>query len=200
MELDDLKAKWQHESISNAHLNYKSMEQLQTILSGKTADMITAMKLKYEKIISIMLGGMLVFVLVHPILTDGFTYPGSANGFAKAMFFYLVLIIFYWQKLRNINHLQLSDHIKERMEQLLQLLRRNYRTELTFVVLFFVGIIVIGRFFYGKGLQNLDDKGVLIGFPLAILFSGALIYFISRRYRSHIKELKEYLSAYENAV
>ena len=200
MELDDLKAKWQHESICNAHLNYKSMEQLQTILSGKTADMITAMKLKYEKIISIMLGGMLVFVLVHPILTDGFTYPGSANGFAKAMFFYLVLLIFYWQKLRNINHLQLSDHLKERMEQLLQLMRRNYRTELTFVVLFFVGIIVIGRFFYGKGFQNLDDKGVLIGFPLAILFSGALIYFISRRYRSHIKELKEYLSAYENAV
>ena len=200
MELDELKAKWQHESIYNAQINYKSMEQLQTILSGKTADMITSMKLKYEKIISIMLGGMLVFVLVHPLLTDGFTYPGSANGFAKAMFFYLILIIFYWQKLRNINHLQLSDHLKERMEQLLQMMRRNYRTELTFVGLFFIGMIVIGRFFYGKGLQNLDDRGVLIGLPLAILFSGALIYFISRRYRSHIKELKEYLSAYENAV
>ena len=199
MELDDLKAKWQHEAEKNTYITSKSMEQLQTILSGKTADMITAMKLKYEKIISIMLGGMLVFVLVHPLLTDGFTYPGSANGFAKAMFFYLILIIFYWQKLRNINHLQLSDHLKERMEQLLQMLRRNYRTELTFVGLLFIGMIVIGRFFYGKGLQNLDDRGVLIGFPLAILFSGAMIYFIVRRYRCQINELKQYLAEYKNA-
>ena len=85
-----------------------------------------------------MLGGMLLFVLVHLIITDGFTYPCSVNGFAKAIFFYVVLIIFYWQKLKNVSHLQLSDHIKERMEQLLKMLQRNYRTEITFVVLFFL--------------------------------------------------------------
>ncbi|WP_345157472.1 hypothetical protein [Pontibacter saemangeumensis] len=176
------------------------MEQLQQILNSRTEDMVTSLKRKYEKIISIMLGGMLLFVLVHPILTDGFTYPGSINGFVKAMFFYVVLLIFYWQKLKNINHLQLSDHIKERMEQLLLMLQRNYRTEVIFVVAFFVGVIFIGRFFYGKGLQDLDDTGVLIGLPLAILFSGAMVYLIIRRYRGKIKEMKAYLAEYEHAA
>ncbi|WP_147294166.1 hypothetical protein [Pontibacter diazotrophicus] len=176
------------------------MAQIQDILNGKTTDLITSMKRKYEKIISIMLGGMLLMVLVHPILTDGFTYPGSINGYVKLMFFYLVLIIFYWQKLKNINHLQLSDHLKERMEQLLVMLQRNYKTEVTFVVLFFFSMIIIGRFFYGRGLQDLDDTGVLIGFPLSILFTGAVIYFIVRRYKHQIKELKEYLAEYEEAA
>ncbi|GAA4427911.1 hypothetical protein GCM10023188_11560 [Pontibacter saemangeumensis] len=200
MELDDLKATWQRETENNAHLPYKTMEQLQQILNSRTEDMVTSLKRKYEKIISIMLGGMLLFVLVHPILTDGFTYPGSINGFVKAMFFYVVLLIFYWQKLKNINHLQLSDHIKERMEQLLLMLQRNYRTEVIFVVAFFVGVIFIGRFFYGKGLQDLDDTGVLIGLPLAILFSGAMVYLIIRRYRGKIKEMKAYLAEYEHAA
>ncbi|RDV16365.1 hypothetical protein DXT99_03960 [Pontibacter diazotrophicus] len=200
MELDDLKAKWQSETTNHSHLNQKSMAQIQDILNGKTTDLITSMKRKYEKIISIMLGGMLLMVLVHPILTDGFTYPGSINGYVKLMFFYLVLIIFYWQKLKNINHLQLSDHLKERMEQLLVMLQRNYKTEVTFVVLFFFSMIIIGRFFYGRGLQDLDDTGVLIGFPLSILFTGAVIYFIVRRYKHQIKELKEYLAEYEEAA
>jgi hypothetical protein len=200
MELDDLKAKWQRETVNNPQLNYKTMEQLRMILDSKTTDIITSMKLKYEKIISIMLGGMLLFVLVHPILTDGFTYPGSAYGFAKMIFFYLVLLIFYWQKLRNINHLQLSDHLKERMEQLLKMLQRNYRTEIIFVVVFFISMIVIGRFFFGKGLQELDDRGFVIGFPLSVLFAGAFIFLIVKRYKDKIKELKEYLAEYDRAA
>lgn len=86
------------------------------------------------------------------------------------------------------------------MEQLLQMLQRNYRTEVTFVVVFFIGVILIGRFFYGKGLQDLDDRGVLIGFRLTLLFSGAMVYLIVRRYRNKINELKEYLAEYEQTA
>jgi hypothetical protein len=198
MELDDLKDKWQKETTIHSQLNTKSMEQVQIILHGKTTDLITSMKKKYEKIISIMLGGMLLAILFHPIITDGFTYPGSVNGFVKMMFFYLIILIFYWEKLKSINHIKLSDGLKERMEQLLKMLQKNLRIEVSFVVLFFIAILVIGRFVYGKGLQDLDDRGVVIGFPLAILVTGSMIYFIISRYKKQILELKEYLSEYEN--
>ncbi|MEJ7766422.1 MAG: hypothetical protein WKF89_01330 [Chitinophagaceae bacterium] len=198
MELDDLKANWQKENEHYTQTNKKNMEQLQLILHQKTDDLVTVMKKKFEKIISILLGGMLLFVLVSPLLTDGFTYPGSVNGFAKMMFFYLALLIFYWQKLKSINHLQLSDHIKERLEQLLKMLKRNQKIEISFLVLFFVGLITIGRFFYGKGLENLDDKGVIIGFPLGLIFAGIMFYIIRKRYSKEIAELKTYLDEYKN--
>ena len=200
MELDDLKAGWQQEITIHSQSNIKTMEQIQLLLDGKTADLITSMKKKYEKIISIMLGGMLLAILFHPIITDGFTYPGSINGFVKMMFFYLILILFYWEKLKSVNHISLSDHLKERMEQLLKMLQRNLKIEVGFVVCFFVAVIVISRFFYGKGLEHLDDRGVVIGFPLAILTTGTMIYLIRRRYNRQITELKAYLAEYENLV
>lgn len=198
MELDDLKANWQKETENYSQLNKKNMQQMQFILHQKTADLITSMKKKFEKIISIMLGGMLIFVLVFPFISDGFLYPGSINGFAKMMFFYLVLIIFYWEKLKNINNLDLSDHIKERLEQLLKMLRRDRRIEMIFLALFFIGFILVGRFFYGKGLSNLDDRGVMIGFPLALVFTGIMIYVIIKRYQKEMSELKKYLDEYQN--
>lgn len=200
MELDDLKAAWQNDAVNYTKANIKNAQYLQEVLNGKTADLITSMKKRYEKIISAMLGSMILMVLVFPMLSDGFTYPGSVNGFAKAMFFYLVLIIFYWVKLKIVNHLELSDHLKERMEQLLKLLRKNLRMEVTFGLLFFMGLLLIGRFFYGKGLENLNDTGFLIGLPLSVLMVGILIFLINKRYKKQITELETYLAEYDQTV
>jgi ABC-type multidrug transport system fused ATPase/permease subunit len=196
MELDDLKASWQKDAANYSELNKKSIEQLDVILQKKTGDLISLMKRKYEKIISMMLGSMLIVVFVLPIITDGFTYPGSAVGFTKWMFLYLVLIVFYWIKFKSINNLELSDQLKERMEQLLTVLKRNLRIEVTFALLFFlllVGLIAAGRIYAGKGLGNLNYWGAVVIVP----FTGAMIYLITRRYKEQINELKGYLKEYE---
>lgn len=200
MELEDLKARWQKDTNVHTRLNTKDMQNIQTILTGKAADMITSLKRKYEKIIGTMLGGMLLIVLVFPFLSDGFSWPGSVSGFAKAMFFYLILILFYWAKLKTVNNLELSDHIKERLEQLLTMLNKNLRIELYFVAAFFVAFIVIGRFFYGHGLEGILKPEVIGGSVIAVAFTGLVLLLINRRYKKQISELEGYLGEYEKAV
>jgi hypothetical protein len=197
MDLDKLKASWQKEIETNSQINKKDMEQLKLLLNGKTYDLITSLRKKYEKIIGIMLCGMLITVLFSPIITDGFTFPGSINGFVKMMVFYIVLIIFYWTKFRSINNLELSENIRDRIEQLLKMLKRSLKIEVSFVFIFLAAIVVIGRFIFGKGLENLNDTGFLISVPLAFLFSSAMLYLIVKRHKDKIKELESYLKEFD---
>jgi hypothetical protein len=199
MELDDLKAKWQQETATSAQLNAKTMHQIETVLNGKALDMIASLQLKYEKIISRMLIGMLLIIFGFPFLSDGFTYPGSVNGFAKAMFFYLVLIMFYWAKLTSVNHLELSDQIKERLEQVLRLLNKNLRIELLFVLVFFVGFIVVGRFFYGHGLEGIFKPEVVVDSGIGVFFTACVLFLINKHYKKQISEFEQYLEEYNNA-
>ncbi|MGV8878583.1 MAG: hypothetical protein ACOH2A_06090 [Sphingobacteriaceae bacterium] len=197
MELDDLKGTWQKEAACVQQLNAKKQHYLEALLNGKTVDVITLMKKRFEKMISSLLYGMLLLVLVFPLLSDGFTFPGSMNGFAKAMFFYLVVILFYWEKLKSVSHFQLSDHLKERMEQLLKMLRTNLKIEVVFALFFFLALILVGRFFYGKGLQDLDDRGFLIATPLFLILAGVFIWLIIKRAKKQISELEIYLAEYD---
>ena len=199
MELDNLKAKWQKDAEKHSQLNKKDMDQIRFILRGKASDLITSVRKNYEKIISAMLGSMVLILIVFAVISDGFTYPGSAYGFAKCMFFYLVLIIFYWEKLKNVNNLELSDHLKERLEQILKMLKRNQRIEVTFAGFFFVAFILVGRFFYGKGLNDIFKPEVVIGFAVAVLFTGFVIHRIIKRYKRQINEMEGYLGEYKRS-
>src|SRR5689334_3713008 len=125
MELDDLKGSWQKEAGQHAESNKKNMKELNALLHGKTLDFLTTVRKKYERIISIMMLSMMVAILIQPVMTDGFTFPGSMSGFVKMVFFYLLLIFFYWTKLLAISNLQLSDHIEERLTQLLSMSKKN---------------------------------------------------------------------------
>ena len=199
MELDDLKAKWQQETAKYSDLNKKDNDQLKQLLNSKTLDLIVSMKRKYEKIISVMLGSMLLMVLALSILTDGFTYPGSGGSFAICIGFYLVLILFYWVKFKSVSNIQLSDHLQERLEQLLKLLKNARTIEITFVLLFsvlFIAVVFIGRAFLGKGLESLNYSGLAIG----VLFIDVMIYLIINRFSGQINELEGYLEEYEKEV
>src|SRR6186713_3398950 len=94
--------------------NRRTPEAIGQILKEKTTNVFSLMKKRYERIITLMLCGMLLLVLFFPFISDGFHYPGSINGFVKCMFLYLVLIIFYWEKYKSVNSLEFSDYIKER--------------------------------------------------------------------------------------
>jgi hypothetical protein len=197
MELDDFKAKWQSDNKKYLELNKKSMEQLQVTLNGKTSHVIESLKKNFEKVITIMMGGMLLSILIFPLISDGFNYPGSIYGFVKLLLVYLILIMFYWTRFKSINNLVLNDNIKERIEQLIKLFKRNMKVEIFFVLFFYIAAIVLGRFVYGKGLNDLDDTGFLVSVPLSVLFTGLMVYFIVRKYKSRIKELEVYLNEYK---
>jgi hypothetical protein len=197
MELDDLKGKWKQETSANTGLGAQEMEKVQLVLSGKAEDMLASLKKKYQKIIGTMLFGMLALLLAFPILSDGFAYPGSISGFAKAMFFYLLAIIFYWAKLNSISNMELSEHIKERLQQLLAILTKNRKIELFFVALFAVSFIIAGRFFYGHGLVGIFKPEVIGGSVIIVVFTAVLLIYIQRRYTGQIEELKGYLREYE---
>lgn len=198
MDIDALKAGWKkNSSISEEEQSY--FDRLPALLQGKTADMITVTKRQYERVLTLLLGSMMAATLVMPILTDGFTYPGSSHGFVKLMFFYQLIIAFYWAKLRTVSHLTLSDSIPERLEQLLSMFRRSLWTEVVFILSLVLGVVFVGRFFYGKGLSGIDAPDVLICFALSIAFTGTVLAVVRKRYRARIAELTAYLQEYRQA-
>lgn len=199
MELDDLKNKWQQDNDRLVQKQHKDPAAIQQLLTRKTADLVSVMRRKYEKIITMMLGSMLLMILVFPVISDGFAFPGSAYGFAKCMFFYVLLITFYWLKFRSVLHLTLSDFLQERMTQLLQVLERSRRIEIIFCIVFYISLLTVGRFFYGKGLTGLFTLEMLIFFLLSLIFGLTMIWLIARRHNRQIKELKQYLQEYSAA-
>src|SRR5690606_6437197 len=113
-----------------------------------------------------LLFSVMISILVHPIISDDFNYPGSASGFVKGMMLYLLVLLFYWLKLVNINNISLSDQIRERLEDMLKWQKRSLRLEAGFIVLAFVGGPLVSRFVYhGRGFTDLDDIGVRIAVP-----------------------------------
>lgn len=196
MELDDLKRQWQQENTDLPSKNSAAIEQL---LSRKTSDLVSTMKRRYEKIITMALISMLLLIVVFSIISDGFSWPGAASGFAKAMFFYGLLILFYWLKFRTVLHLTLSDHLQERMTQLVNILQKSRRIELIFSCIFFISLFTAGRFFFGKGLTGLFTLQMAALFLLAIVFAASMIWLIGYRHNQYIKELREYLKEYEAA-
>lgn len=198
MDIDALKAGWKKSSSLSAD-EQSYFDRLPTLLQGKTADMITVTKRQYERIITLLLGSMVAATLAMPLLTDGFTYPGSPQGFVKMMFFYQLIILFYWAKLRTVSHLSLSDSIPERLEQLLSMFRRSFWTEVIFIVSLLLGVVFVGRFFYGKGLTGIRAPDVVVAFALSVVFTGAVLALVRKRYRARIAELTAYLQEYRQA-
>ncbi|HEY4653148.1 MAG TPA: hypothetical protein VIH22_01470 [Cyclobacteriaceae bacterium] len=197
MELDDLKAGWKKETASEIEIRRKDMDQLQSMLHNKTTDLLTRIRKRYEMIISCLLISVLLYTIIHPVISDDFTYPGSTSGFVKGMLLYILVVFFYWLKLVSVNNLNPSNEIKDRLSQMLRMLRRNLRIEMGFVVLVFTGGPLVSRFVYhGKAFTDLDDIGVRIAVPAGILLLGVILYIIRNRYTKNIRELEGYLAEY----
>jgi hypothetical protein len=197
MELDDLKAGWKKETASEIEIRRKDMDQLQSMLHNKTTDLLTRIRKRYEMIISCLLISVLLYTIIHPVISDDFTYPGSTSGFVKGMLLYILVVFFYWLKLVSVNNLNPSNEIKDRLSQMLRMLRRNLRIEMGFVVLVFTGGPLVSRFVYhGKAFTDLDDIGVRIAVPAGILLLGLILYIIRNRYAKNIRELEGYLAEY----
>ena len=197
MELDDLKAGWKKETASEIEIRRKDMDQLQSMLHNKTTDLLTRIRKRYEMIISCLLISVLLYTIIHPVISDDFTYPGSTSGFVKGMLLYILVVFFYWLKLVSVNNLNPSNEIKDRLSQMLRMLRRNLRIEMGFVVLVFTGGPLVSRFVYhGKAFTDLDDIGVRIAVPAGILLLGVILYIIRNRYAKNIRELEGYLAEY----
>jgi len=199
MELDDFKNIWQQENDRLTGLQQKDPAVIEQLLANKTTDLVSVMRRKYEKIITMMLVSMLLMILVFSVISDGFAYPGSAYGFAKCMFFYVLLIAFYWLKYKTVLHLRLSDFLEQQMTQLLHVLEKSRRIEIIFCIVFYVALMIVGRFFYGKGLEGLFTLQMLGLFSLSLVFAAAMIWLIARRHTRQINELKQYLAEYKTA-
>jgi len=197
MELDDLKAGWEKETDYQIGSGRKDISQLQFMLHNKAGDMLTRIRKRYEMIISCLLFSVMISILVHPIISDDFNYPGSASGFVKGMMLYLLVLLFYWLKLVNINNISLSDQIRERLEDMLKWQKRSLRLEAGFIVLAFVGGPLVSRFVYhGRGFTDLDDIGVRIAVPAGLILMSIILYIIIKRHRRNILELQGYLAEY----
>lgn len=197
MELDDLKAEWQKETTTRIESGSKDVRQLQVMMHARTADLLTRVRKRYEMIISCMMISLVLFTVIHPVISDDFADQNSASGFVKGLMLYLLVLFFYWLKLVSINNFVPSPDIRERLVQLLHREKRNLRIEMTFVCLVFIGGPLVSRFVYhGKALTDLDDPGVQIAVPAGLLLLALILYFIHRYHKRNITELNTYLAEY----
>lgn len=194
MELDDLKGYWKDET--NA-LPQHSPEYIAQLLKGKTADLHTRVKRKYQRILNILLRGMLLQVIVFPFIADGFAYRNSAMGFAKCMVLYCVLLLFYWEKYKYAIQLELLDDIQPRLAQLLQYTRHSLRLEVGLVMVLFTALVALSRFMKsGLAVNN----SVWIASGVCLLFVAAMLVLIISKHQRVIRELKTYLAEYCDPV
>src|SRR5688572_24334378 len=98
MELDDLKINWQKESTQNLEHNKQTMEQLQLVLKEKTTATLSGMKKKYQKIITLLIIGVIANIIISPFLhfllgDDGPVFRLTYSGLLSVMTLVVICLV-----------------------------------------------------------------------------------------------------------
>lgn len=173
------------------------MEQINAMITGKTNHAVASVRKNYERVLLSLMLSMLAVIVLFPLLSDGFAYPGSVKGYAKGLFFYMLAVLFVWYKYRNLNDTQFSNDLRTRLLQLTGKLQRSKRIDGAFIVTMFASVLLIGRFAMGKGLTDMLKPDVIAGGVLSVVMVTGLVIFITRSYNRRIRELEQYLSEFD---
>ncbi len=209
MELDDLKVNWQKESTQNFEFNKQSVEQLQSILKEKTTSTLLGMKSKYEKIITLLLIGLVVNIIVSPFLhfllgDDGPVFRLTYSGLLTSMTFVvicLVVIFFYWIKFKSMPVTVTDPELKITLSQNINSMKRSLKQEVAFIIALFVILFTIGRItsqFLGNGaFGDIFHTDIMLAIGAGVLMFSFYVYKRVKFYNRNINELQQYLKEYE---
>lgn len=212
MELDDLKVNWQKESIQNLEQNKQTMEQLQSMLKEKTTSTLLGMKSKYEKIITLLLIGLVVNIIVSPFLhfllgDDGPVFRLTYSGLLTSMTFVvicLVVIFFYWIKFKSMPVTVTDSELKTTLSQNISIMKRSLKQEVAFIIALFVILFTIGRMisqFLGNGaFGDIFHTDIMLAIGAGVLMFAFYLYKRLKFYNSNIDELQQYLNEYEGNI
>lgn len=210
MELDDLKVNWQKESIQNLELNKQTMEQLQFMLEEKTTSTLLGMKSKYEKIITLLLIGLVVNIIVSPFLhfllgDDGPVFRLTYSGLLTSMTFVvicLVVVFFYWIKFKSMPVTVTDPELKTTLSQNIKSMKRSLKQEVAFIIALFVILFTIGRMtsqYLGNGaFGDIFHKDIMLAMGAGLLMFAFYVYKRRKFYNRNINELQQYLKEVEN--
>ena len=207
MELDDLKSKWQKETVEHSQLNKKDMEQLQLILRKKTSGLLAGMKKKYESIISVLLVGMFANILISPFLhwilgDEGpvFRMP-SLLPLLTIIILCMLVLIFYWIKYISFKTIIVEHDLKNSLKENIQSLKRSFKHEVWFLIVLFIGLFIAGRSTSqaeGNGLfWDIFRTDILLSLLAGCVLLAVVLFLRSGYYKRNIKELEGYLSEFE---
>jgi hypothetical protein len=212
MELDDLKIHWQKESMQNLEVNKQTMEQLQLILKEKTSATLSGMKKKHEKIITLLIMGVLFNIIVHPFLHFLLGDPGPVfrltySGLLVSMTFVvicLVVIFFYWIKYRSMSISTVNTELKVTLSQNIERLKRSLKQEVIFIIALFVTLFTIGRMtsqYLGNGaFGDIFHTDIMLAIGAGMLMFAFYVYKRVSFYNQSISELQQYLNEYKANV
>jgi hypothetical protein len=210
MELDDLKINWQKESTQNLELNKQTMEQLQLILKEKTSAALSGMKNKYERIITLLIMGVLFNVILHPFLHFLLGDPGPVfrltySGLLVSMTFVvlcLVVIFFYWIKFKSMPANTINTELKVTLSQNINNLKKSLKQEVVFIITLFVALFTIGRMvsqYLGNGdFGDVFHTDIMLAIAAGVLMFAFYLYKRVKFYNRNINELQQYLNEYES--
>lgn len=209
MELDDLKVNWQKESTQNLKLNKQTMEQLQFILKEKTSLTLSGMKKKYEKLITLLIIGVIANIIVSPFLhfllgDDGPVFRLTYSGLLSIMTLVvicLVVIFFYWIKYRSMPVTTIDTDLKITLSQNIGGLKRSLKQEVIFIIALFATLFVVGRMtsqYLGNGdFGDIFHTDIMLAIGAGVLMFAFYLYKRVKFYNHNINELQQYLKEYE---
>ncbi|MDB5262833.1 MAG: hypothetical protein JWQ14_2114 [Adhaeribacter sp.] len=209
MELDDLKASWQRETEMNLEINKQSMEQLKLMLQEKSSGTLTGMKKKYEKIISLLMVGILLNVLVNPFLhfllgDEGPVFRITLGGLlllVTVVVFGLIVIFFYWLKYTTLKTVISASNLKESLTENIARFKKYLKQEISFILALFGALFICGRLsseYLGNGkFWDIWHQDIVLAMLAAGSIMGFYIYKRARAYKKNIRELQQYLAEFD---
>ncbi len=205
MELDDLKDNWKNETIKNLEINKQSMEQLQIILKEKTSGTLTGVKKNFEKIISLLLIGILLNILINPFLyfllgEEGPVFKITFSGLISLFTIIsicLITVLFYWLKFVSFETVVENGDLKLILKKNIAHLKKSLQHEICFIITIFISIFIIGRTtsqYLGNGnFWDIFKKDIMLALLAALLMMSLYIYLRVKHYKRNTTELQKYL-------
>lgn len=212
MELDDLKAHWQKETKDNLNKNTQSMEQLKLILKERTTKTLTGLKKKYERIISLLIGGIFLNVLINPFLhfllgEEGPIFRITFGGLLSLLtvvLVCLVVVFFYWFKYTSLDIDVPDRDIRTTLGKKIKSLKRSYRQEVIFIMAVFTLLFILARVtsqYLGNGdFLDIFHIDILLAMLAALAIMCFYIYKRSITYKRNIRDLEHLLNQFERGV
>ena len=210
MELDDLKLNWQKESTQNLEHNKQTMEQLQYILKEKTTATLSGMKKKYEKVITLLLIGVIINIILSPFLhfllgDDGPVFRLTYSGVFSIITFVmicLVVILFYWVKFKSTQ--VINANLEVTLSQNIVSLKSSLKREVIFIIALFFMLFIIGRMtsqYLGNGaFGDIFHTDILLAIGAGVLMFAFYVYKRVKFYNRNISELQQYLNEYKTNI
>ena len=189
MELDDFKSTWQ----SNLFITeVKEMNEIHKMIQQNMTTIMGRITKRYSHVLTSSLIGTLLFVIFFYTISDGFRE--SPMGLVMGVLLMLSVVALAWNRYQQLLTLDYAANLNDRLQGLIAQRRHSRIVEQAFVMGGAIFILVVPRFFNGRGFPDLTQPDIAISLVIVIAFVIGILFLIRRTYQRDVDKLQTLLA------